>query len=166
MHNVLQVGHLGHGKGKHLSAGCWLRMSQLAYTSRSVHASEWLDKGRKCPELQVREGYQWRMGRCLYIADCHTIARAQRWAKTCEPGPKAGACVYMRSCRNSCITLDPYTVCACSVMSNSLWPMDCSPPGSSVHGISPARMLEWVAISSSRGSSQTKDRICISYIDR
>ena len=28
-------------------------------------------------------------------------------------------------------------------------PMDCSPPGSSVHGISQARMLEWVAISSS-----------------
>ena len=32
-------------------------------------------------------------------------------------------------------------------------PMDCSPPGSSVHGISQARILEWAAISSSRGSS-------------
>ena len=32
-------------------------------------------------------------------------------------------------------------------------PMDCSPPGSSVHGISQARILEWVAISSSGGSS-------------
>ena len=31
--------------------------------------------------------------------------------------------------------------------------MDCSPPGSSVHGISQARILEWVAISFSRGSS-------------
>ena len=30
--------------------------------------------------------------------------------------------------------------------------MDCSPPGSSVHGIFQARILEWVAISSSRGS--------------
>ena len=29
-------------------------------------------------------------------------------------------------------------------------PMDCSPPGSSVHGISQARILEWVAISFSR----------------
>ena len=36
-------------------------------------------------------------------------------------------------------------------------PMDCSPPGSFVHGISQARMLEWVAISFSRGSSQPKD---------
>ena len=32
-------------------------------------------------------------------------------------------------------------------------PRHCSPAGSSVHGIFPARMLEWVAISSSRGSS-------------
>ena len=31
--------------------------------------------------------------------------------------------------------------------------VDCSPPGSSVHGILQARILEWVAISSSRGSS-------------
>ena len=36
-------------------------------------------------------------------------------------------------------------------------PMDCSPPGSSVHGIFQARVLEWVAISFSRGSSQPKD---------
>ena len=38
-------------------------------------------------------------------------------------------------------------------------PMDCSPPGSSVHGILQARILEWVAISSSRGSSQPRDQI-------
>jgi len=36
--------------------------------------------------------------------------------------------------------------------------MDCGPPGSSVHGIFQAGMLEWVAISSSRGSSQTRDQ--------
>ena len=32
-------------------------------------------------------------------------------------------------------------------------PMDCSPPGSSVHGFLQARILEWVAFYSSRGSS-------------
>ena len=37
-------------------------------------------------------------------------------------------------------------------------PMDYSPPGSSVHGILQTRILEWVAISSSRGSSQPRDR--------
>ena len=36
-------------------------------------------------------------------------------------------------------------------------PMDCTPPGSSVHGILQARMLEWVAISFSRGSSLPRD---------
>ena len=35
-------------------------------------------------------------------------------------------------------------------MSNSLQPMDCSPPGSSIHGILQARILEWVAISFSK----------------
>ena len=36
-------------------------------------------------------------------------------------------------------------------------PMDCSPPGSSVHGTSQARLLEWVVIFFSRGSSQPRD---------
>ena len=47
----------------------------------------------------------------------------------------------------------------------TLWdPMDCSSPGSSVHGILQARTLEWVAMPSSRRSSQPRDRVCISYI--
>ena len=37
-------------------------------------------------------------------------------------------------------------------------PMDCSPSGSSVHGIFQAIVLEWIAISFSRGSSQPRDR--------
>ena len=45
-------------------------------------------------------------------------------------------------------------------------PMDCSPPGSSVHGISQARMLEWVAISFSRRSSQPRDQTHISCVGR
>ena len=48
-------------------------------------------------------------------------------------------------------------------------PMDCIPPGSSVHGIFQARILQWVAISFSRGSSQPRHRThisCVSYIGR
>ena len=45
-------------------------------------------------------------------------------------------------------------------------PMGCSPPGSSVHGISQARILEWAAISSSRESSQLRDGTCVSCISR
>ena len=43
-------------------------------------------------------------------------------------------------------------------------PMDAS--GSSVHGISQARILEWVAISYSRGSSQSRNWTCVSCIGR
>ena len=39
--------------------------------------------------------------------------------------------------------------------------MDCSPAGSSVHGIFQARILEWVAIPFSRGSSQPRNQTCI-----
>ena len=55
--------------------------------------------------------------------------------------------------------------CACAQSCPTLCdPMDCSLPASSVHGILQARMLEWVAISSSRGSSPPRDRTYISCI--
>ena len=44
--------------------------------------------------------------------------------------------------------------------------MDCSPPGFSVHGISQARILEWVAISFSRGPSPPRDGTFVSCIGR
>ena len=67
--------------------------------------------------------------------------------------------------------------CSRSVVSDSLWlhgvaqscptlcnPMDCSLPGSSVHGILQARVLEWLAVSFSRRSSQPRDRTRVSSI--
>ena len=46
-----------------------------------------------------------------------------------------------------------------------LWdPIDCSPPGSSAHGILQARILEWFAISFSRGSSQSMDQTHLSLL--
>ena len=53
---------------------------------------------------------------------------------------------------------------SCSVVSDSLRPMGCSPPSSSVHGILQARILGWVAISFSRGSSWPRDRTQVSCI--
>ena len=49
-------------------------------------------------------------------------------------------------------------------MSDSLWPHGHSPSDSSVHGIFQARILKWVAISYSRGSSRRRDWICVSCI--
>ena len=68
-----------------------------------------------------------------------------------------------------------FVLCICIICSDAQScatlcdPMDCSPPGSSIHGIFQARTLEQVAISSSRGSSHPKDwtRVsCISCIIR
>jgi hypothetical protein len=42
-------------------------------------------------------------------------------------------------------------------------PVDYSPPGSSVHGIIQARIVEWVVISFSRASSQPRDRTWVSH---
>ena len=57
-------------------------------------------------------------------------------------------------CCHSCLVAK-----SCPTLSNF---MDCSLSGSSVHGISQERILEWVTISSSRGSSWPRDKTCIS----
>ena len=59
------------------------------------------------------------------------------------------SCVHAKSLQ-SCLTL-------CN-------PVDCSPSGCSVHGIFQARILEWVAISFSRGSSRPRDQTCVSCL--
>ena len=55
------------------------------------------------------------------------------------------------------------SACMLSHVQFSCDPLDCSPPGSSVHGILQARILEWVAMPSSRGSSPPRDQTCISF---
>ena len=67
------------------------------------------------------------------------------------------------------LTLYWFGACLCAQSLNSVWlcnPMDCSLPDSSAHGIFQARVLEWVAISSSRGSYWPKDETCVSGIGR
>ena len=74
---------------------------------------------------------------------------------------------------NEWLNVSLYTVCermlSHSVVSDSLWPHGLKPTTSSVHGIPQARILEWVAISSSRGSSWPRDWTsvsCTSCIER
>ena len=56
-------------------------------------------------------------------------------------------------------------LCLVASLYRTLWyPMDCILPGSSVHGIFQARILEWVAVPSSKGSSQPQDRTQVSHI--
>ena len=59
-------------------------------------------------------------------------------------------CVCVCVCVYQCVSVTQSCPTLCD-------PMDCSLPDSSVHGIFPARLLEWVAIPSSRLSSQLRD---------
>ena len=60
------------------------------------------------------------------------------------------------------------SICCCSLFAQSCPtlcnPIDCSPPDFPVHRISQAKILEWVAISFSRGSFRSRDHTCISCI--
>jgi len=65
----------------------------------------------------------------------------------------------------TCLYSSKYGMCVCLAAQSCPTPcdpMDWSPPGSSVHGILPARILEWVAIPFSRESSQPRDRTQVS----
>ena len=53
---------------------------------------------------------------------------------------------------------------SCSLVSDFCNPMDYNPPGSSAHGILQARILEWVAIPFSRGSSRPRDQTQVFHI--
>ena len=66
--------------------------------------------------------------------------------------PFKSMCVCVHVCPQPCPTL-------CE-------PLICSPPGFFVHGILQARILEWVAIPFSKGSSRPRDRTCVSWIGR
>ena len=62
-------------------------------------------------------------------------------------------CVYICTCMLSNFSC----VCLCNSMNHS-------PQGSSVHEILQARILEWIVMPSFRGSSQPRDRTCVSYM--
>ena len=63
-----------------------------------------------------------------------------------------------------CALMCIYMCVSCSVMSDSLQPMDCNLPDACVRGILQARILEWVAILFSRGSSWPKGWTWVSCI--
>ena len=85
-----------------------------------------------------------------------------------ENRKKSSVCQRLVMWRNSYSTKDFWTELNWTDVAHSCLtlcsPVDCSPPGSSVHGILQARILEWVAISFSRGSSQPRDRTQVSHI--
>ena len=70
---------------------------------------------------------------------------------------------------NTTTTINFIITACCCVLSHfsCVWlcnSMDCSPPGSSIPDILQARILEWVAMASSRGSSSPRDQTHVSYV--
>ena len=66
--------------------------------------------------------------------------------------------VYSTKYNEILVSLDCLTAKSCPALCD---PMDCSPPGSSLHGIFPARILEWVAMPSSRGFPSPRNWNCV-----
>ena len=78
----------------------------------------------------------------------HQEFKCKLWIKKESPNIDVPACSVAQLCPTLCNL------------------MDCSPPGSSVHGISQVRTLEWVAVSFSGASSRSRDRTPVSCIGR
>ena len=101
------------------------------------------------------------------------ICKTGSWGKKKMPPPRAGVLwVFLfskqpwgwrQSRMNQSEDLQTHTLSRFSHV-RLCDPMDCSPPGSSVHEILQARILEWVAVPSSRDSSQPWDQTCISFV--
>ena len=68
---------------------------------------------------------------------------------------RCGRSLYQQLTLNLCCAVFLVAL-SCPTLCN---PMNCSTPGSSVHGILQARILQWVAMPSSRGSSQPRDSL-------
>ena len=143
---------------KNTGVGCHFLLQGIFLTQGSkphlLHLLHWQADSLLLYHLQVLGGHK----HSIHTKERGWINKtvpcsASRWHISEEGVPHKGknilTCVCAKSLQ-SCLTL-------CD-------PMDCSPPGSSVHGILQARILEWVVKPSSRGSSRPRDRISISYI--
>ena len=96
----------------------------------------------------------------IILLTCTHLLESEAPAAVSQQFPSLPApcvCVCVCVCVFTCVLVAQSCLTLCN-------PMDCSPPGSSVHGILQARILELVAISLSRGSSQPKDQTQVSCI--
>ena len=76
-------------------------------------------------------------------------------AKTAPPDPLLQCACPLEAPLSAQVSAKSFQLCD---------PMDCNPPGSSVHGIFQATVLEWIAISFSSSSSQLRDGTQVSHI--
>ena len=139
---------------------------------------EWVRVERKEPIARVTTLYSGRAGRYpIMWASLYYLLRFDIFEHCWVSGHQIWSCilvlVWLVNWKDPYLIMCSYLpilcVCVCSVV----WPfvslMGCSPPGTSVHGMSQTRILEWFSISSSRGSSWPRKWAhisCISCIGR
>ena len=109
--------------------------------------------------------FSWNCPQSLFLRIWHwcyskSILRTLRFLKTKD------AFLHLYFFSNNPIV---YGVCVCVLSCFShVWlfetPMNCTLPGSSIYGIFLERILKWVSIPSSRGSSWTRDQVCVSCV--
>ena len=88
------------------------------------------------------------------------FSRQEYWSGVPLPYPTA-TMEFLKQLKVELLYVHTKSFQSCS----TLWdPMNCSPPGLSIHEIVQARILKWVTIFFSRGSSSPRDRTYISYI--
>ena len=87
-----------------------------------------------------------------FLSTVHKYHRSRNQGSPFIPRSQESSRKFMVS---ACVTQSCLTLCK---------PVDCSPPGSSVHGILQTRILQWIAMLSSRGSSQSRDQSQVSCI--
>ena len=111
---------------------------------------------------------------CIYVFCVCMHTQTQTWIHTYSyvlSWPKCSFGVFCKVLQKNANNFLANQILACygCAQPASLQPTDCSAPGSSAHGIIPARIQEQVAISSSRGSSRPRNRThasCIFHIGR
>ena len=105
---------------------------------------------------------QTQLKRLNMHAHTHTHACTHKWIKRTNQNRnwqnkfKISSTVYKKSLSRVRLFVTP-----CPTLCD---PVDCSLPGSSLHGILQARILEWVAISFLKGSSRPRDRTRVTHI--
>ena len=151
----LHLRHLLHRPelGAKCLTGRWVRQGRFSQGRQSVW--QWLRKQVGFYGSKIRQwSYPLLITRHLVSKEvallCYLCVPLGFWSPVC-----VCVCVCVRAEFLSCVPL--------------CHPEDCSPPGSSVHGLSQAKILKWVAISFSRGSSRPRDQThisCIYFIGR
>ena len=140
---------------------CDTKLQELGLNCRKNVSYGWTLTTRSMGVVKGREGN-------LKCTKSDLVCRNSSSPHTCDvislhwlPGLNRNILLSERSSSLLCVCV---CVCVCSVVSDSLQPKGL--PGSSIHGISQTRILEWVAISYSKWSSWSRDWTRVSCIGR